>query len=127
MQFFSWIPTTLLLLYSPLIVPKHINYKTFINLVVILLALFILTLPLLRDLLEKKQLHHHKWIIYLNLILINSINPKVFCPFINFLINEKAKRNHRTAINAIIFILTTIFSSLFLNLMSYFFSMTFSS
>ena len=92
-----------------------------------LMALFILILPLLRDLVSKEEVHYHKWIVFTNLILINSVNPRIIHPFINYLINEKAKRNHRTAINSIIFIMTTLFSCLFLNIMSYFYSVTFSS
>lgn len=87
-----------------------------------LMALFILMLPLLRDLTSYKLIHHHKWIIYGNLILINSVNPRIISPFLNYLLNLKAKRNHRTAINSIVFIMTIIFSSIFLNIMSYFYS-----
>ena len=92
-----------------------------------LMALLILILPLLRDLISKEEIIYHKWIVFANLILINSVNPRIISPFLNYLINEKAKRNHRTAINSIVFILTTTFSCLFLNIMSYFYSLTFSS
>ena len=64
-------------------------------------------------------------LIYLNVILLNDFNPKLFSPFVNYLVNSKVPAEERTAVNSITFISSTLCSSLLINIVSILYSDSF--
>lgn len=92
-----------------------------------ILALTIIAMPLMRDVFTKEFLLNNSWVIYLNIIMMYSFNPKLFSPFVNYVLNNKMPPQDRTSINSVSFITSTLTSSILINIFGPVYSMTFSS
>ena len=114
----SYFPCLLLLMVSPALVPKKISYTTFICICMLLFSLFIGIYPILKDILSPENFSSFSWMIYTNQFLLLVANPKLFSPFINFLIGKAVPRSMRTSANAITFISSTLCSALLMNAIS---------
>lgn len=121
----SYFPSVIILMGSPKIVPKFFGYIKFIRTMTFILSISILTIPMIRDIFSEKFILENQWIIYLNVILLNAFNPKLFSPFVNYLVNSRVKREERTAVNSITFISSTLCSSLLINIVSVLYSDSF--
>lgn len=122
----SYFPSVVILMGSPKVVPKFFGYINFIRTMTFILSIFILTIPMLRDVFTKQFLDDNNWIIFLNVILLNAFNPKLFSPFVNYLVNSRVPREERTAVNSITFISSTLCSSFLINIVSILYSESFS-
>lgn len=92
-----------------------------------ILAFTILIMPFSRDLFTHEFLVKNAWVVYLNIILMYCFNPKLFSPFINYVLNKKMPPHDRTAINSVTFIGSTLSSSILINIFAPLYSMTFSN
>lgn len=123
----SYFPSLIILMGSPKVVPKYIGYKSFIRVMCLVLSFTIFMIPFWRDVFSQEFLVKNLWIVYLNIILMYCFNPKIFSPFINFVINNKVPAKDRTSINSITFIGSTLCSSIFINFIGPIYSISFSN
>ena len=112
----SYFPSAFILMYSPRLVPDVFSYKSYIRTMVLILAFSILVLPSLRDIFTQAFIQDNPWFVYADLIFYNCFNPKLFSPFVNYVLNSKVPRNDRTSINAVVFISSTLSSSILINI-----------
>jgi hypothetical protein len=95
----AFIPAALIVMISPLYVPKKFSYKAFIQLFVGVMAVVLIALPLLRDIIPDKGHENYVWIAYaLQAFLYLSV-PKMYSPFINYYLNNNVDSFSRTSLN----------------------------
>jgi len=99
----AFIPASLIILLSPIVVPKRITYQSYIRFFIGLVIVMLILLPALRDLLPGKG-HRHMWAIYLVQGTLYCFAPKIYSPFINYYVNKKVDTQSRAAMNAVTFI-----------------------
>ena len=104
----SYFPSVIVLFSSQKFVPRYISYQNFIRILLIIFSIAIFIIPLCKDLLTFFQQHNMTWIILLNQSAIYWSNPRIFSPFINYLINHKVIKKERTSLNSLVYILLTI-------------------
>lgn len=92
-----------------------------------ILGLTIIFMPMMRDLFTNEELRKKEWIPYLNLMMMYSFNPKLFSPFVNYVLNSKMPKKDRTAINSITFISSTLSSSILINIFGPLYAASFSN
>ena len=82
--------------------------------------------PVYRDILTYDSFSYFKYIILFNTGLIYSCSPKVFSPFINFIIGRSVHSNGRTAVNSLTYVSQLLFTSVMMNVITpiYTWSMT---
>ena len=114
----SYFPCLILLMVSPMLVPKRFSYTFFICGCMLLFSLFIGAYPIIKDIVNTTNFSKLSWLIYTNQFLLLVANPKLFSPFINFLIGKAVPRSMRTSANAITFISSTLCSALLMNAMA---------
>ena len=85
---------------------------------IFILASCIIVIPVLRDIFSMNFIKRFPYFVYGNLILFNSFSPRIFSPFINFILNHKISKFDRTSINSVLIISSTFFSSLLINALS---------
>ena len=123
--FICYFPSVIILMSGPKFVPSILGYTTFIKIITGIFSFAILCLPFLRDFFTKLFIHRNLWTIFINIIFLNAFNPKLFSPFVNFLLNKKIRKEDRTALNSISFILSTMCSSILINIASWLYSASF--
>lgn len=64
--FFSYVPSLIILMGSPFIVPSKIGYKTFMSIIIFMFGLGIFLTPFYRDLITKDNYNFVKKFIYIN-------------------------------------------------------------
>ncbi len=114
-------------MYSPKLVPKFFGYANFIRTMVLILACTVFFMPLIRDFFSQTFITNNEWVPYLNLVFIYSFNPKLFSPFVNYVLNSKISRENRTTINSISFISSTLSASIILNIFTALYAESFGS
>lgn len=119
----AFIPASLIILLSPMVVPKHITYQRYIRFFIGLVIVMLILLPAIRDLLPSKG-HRHIWVIYLVQGTLYCFAPKIYSPFINYYVNKKVDRQSRTAMNAITFISSNLAGSVIIGLIGPLFALT---
>ncbi len=125
--FISYFPSVIILMGSPKVVPKYFNYTPFIRTMCLILSLTIIAMPFIRDLFSHSYIAANPWIAYLDIVLTYSFNPKLFSPFVNYLINSKIRREERTSANSITFITSTLCSSVLMNIIAPLYAASFGS
>lgn len=119
-----YIPSLIILLVSPRFVPSKIRYFTYIKTIIVFYGILFMLIPILKDTAEYLGPDATHVLVILDQGLSISISPRIFAPFITYLINKGVKKSERTAINAINYIFSTFFSALFLNIIIYIYSIT---
>lgn len=97
----SIIPAFTILLQAPLFVPKKVHYFTFIQIMIFLTGVTIVSTPLFRDLFTEDTINNK--LVYFIMSFIFWANPKSYSPFLNFLINSEIRKQDRTSLNASLF------------------------
>ena len=105
---YCYIPVALSILVSPIFVPKKVAYSTYTKVLVLVLSLAIFMVPFSRDLLDKQNSDTHVWVIYGVQAVINCATPKMYSPFLNYIMNKSMHKDYRTSLNSITFILSNL-------------------
>ena len=121
----SYFPSALILMTAPKLVPNQLDYHVFIKTVVFVMGISMLFMPLMRDLLSHTFVANHEYFVLINVILIYCFNPKLFSPFVNYVVNMKMPHEDKTALNSITFISSTLSSSILMNLLTPLYSLTY--
>jgi MFS family permease len=120
----TYIPVALTILVAPIFVPKRISYAVFMYILVSLLLVALFALPFSRDMIKGDSQTEFIWIVYLLQSIINCATPKMYSPFLNFLLNNKVDKFSRTALNSITFILSNISAAVMVILILPFYSIS---
>lgn len=123
--FICYFPSVIILMSGPKFVPSILDYTTFIKIITAILSFSIIFLPFLRDFFSEIFIHGNLWVVFVNIIFLNAFNPKLFSPFVNYLLNKKIRKEDRTALNSIMFILSTFCSSILINFTTFLYSSSF--
>ena len=103
--FISYFPSLLILLVSPMYVPSVLGFKKYMTIIGGLYSLGIILTPFWKDLISVDNIHILKIFIFTNQVMIYTMNPKMFSPFINVIVGQTIDRNGRTALNSFSFII----------------------
>ena len=120
----TYIPVALTILISPIFVPKKVSYAAFMNFMIFVLLLSLFLLPFSRDLIKQGKPSDFIWVVYLLQSIINCVTPKMYSPFLNYLLNKRVDRYSRTALNSITFILSNLSAALMVMLILPFYSVS---
>ena len=127
MAVLSYVPSTLLLFVSPCYVPEKISYQKYMNFVIGLFTVAIFMTPLYRDIMNKSNYNIIRVIVLINQSTVYWCTPKVFSPFINYIVGKSVDRNGRTAINSFAYVSQLLVTSLMINLLTPLYSWSMSS
>lgn len=109
----SIIPSVTLVMISPFFVPKKISYQLFMGAVISFFAFAVIMTPVMRDLGKIVSPEFIFWIACINQSTVYWATPKIFSPFMSYIVGKSVPHEGRTAINSITFILSTVCSALF--------------
>ena len=107
----SFIPASLIVIFSPKFVPSKIGYGTYIKFFILTVAISLIGIPLLRDLIPSQSSYLMILVYILQIILLTTV-PKVYSPFINYYLNKLVDKNSRTALNSFTYLLSNIVAAL---------------
>ncbi len=113
--FLSYFPSVIILMTSPLFVPSKFTYKGFISLIIFLFFAATFLTPIFKEFVTEKNMVYLRWLIYFNQSMVYWANPKIFSPFINYIVNKSIDANGRTALNSVSFILSTVSAAILMN------------
>lgn len=102
----SILPSLVILLQTPLYVPKRIHYFTFIRFMVSLMIVTVVSVPIFRDVFTPETINNA--LVFLVISFIFWSNPKTFSPFVNFLLNSEVGKHERTTLNASLFFMQIV-------------------
>jgi len=120
----TYIPVALTILVAPIFVPKRVSYAAFMNFMIIALLFSLFFLPFSRDLIKRGRPSDFIWIVYLLQSIVNCVTPKMYSPFLNYLLNKRVDRYSRTALNSITFVLSNLSAALMVILILPFYSVS---
>lgn len=109
----SIIPSVLIIMVSPLFVPSKVSYQMYMGVVISFFAFAVMMTPLLSDLKKVLSPTLIYWIACINQSTVYWSTPKIFSPFMSFIVGKSVPQEGRTAINSITFILSTVCSAVF--------------
>lgn len=119
-----YVPSLIILLASPTIIPSKMRYFTFIKAIIVFYGIVFTLIPVIKDFSGFLGVR----LTYIFILSVQglaiAISPRILAPFINYLINKGVRRAERTAVNAINYIFSTFFSAAFLNIIIYIYSIT---
>jgi len=116
---YSIVPSFVILMVQPKLVPAYISYKNFIGGCILLFLIFILLIPGLVDISYCFKGHDEffRFIMKMNYMLMNLFSSKLYSPAINMVINYSLDKKMRSAMNSI-FYLGVSFSLYLINYIS---------
>lgn len=119
----SFIPAEILVLTTPMFVPKSISRYHFIKVTVFLTMLTFILVPLFRITMTESSIK--SYFVYFVISLIFWVNPKQFSPFVNYLVNSEISKNDRTTVNSLLFLSEILGAAVCLNIMAPIFTFSF--
>lgn len=119
--FLIFIPILLIMMISPLLVPKHWSIFGYTRVILVLLIMMVLLLPGFRDIFSPLKCNQRIYAAYSFVSLFMIVSPNLFSPFLNLFLNDKIPKNGRTSFNSILFIgMLTFLIILFLTIVPLF-------
>ena len=112
------VPVMLLTITIPSLVPKYFGYKTFLTFILLLYTFNIMMMPALKQIIGMLGYNSYYWLILINQGMVYCTRPKIFTPFINYLINKGTSKRGRVAVNSVNSILLTSFICILMNIIS---------
>lgn len=103
---------------SPFYVPSKLSYKWFMGIVISFFAFAVMITPFLSDLAKVVSPSVIFWIACINQSTVYWSTPKIFSPFMSYIVGKSVPHEGRTAINSIAFILSTGCSAIFTEIAS---------
>lgn len=103
-----FLPVALFILISPTLVPTKITYAGYTKFLIFTLCLALIFVPFARDLISDKDRSSAIWVVYLIQAIINISTPKMYSPFLNYILNRSMDKDCRTSLNSITFILSNL-------------------
>ena len=122
LSFYCYFPSLSLLLLSPFFVPRKVRYKSYIKTILCLYAVFFCSFPFIKNIEPIIGSTAAHYFVYSFQGLNYTLSPRIYSPFLNYLINKDVKRRRRTAVNSINYILSTFFSAFTINIITYIYS-----
>ena len=94
------------------------GYKTFLTFILLLYTFNIMMMPALKQIIGMLGYNSYYWLILINQGMVYCTRPKIFTPFINYLINKGTSKRGRVAVNSVNSILLTSFICILMNIIS---------
>jgi len=109
----SMIPSVAIVFISPFFVPKKISYQLYMGVIILFFTIATLMIPTLRDMRSLMDSTTFFYILCINQSTIYWATPKIFSPFMSYIVGMSVNKEGRTAINSLAFILSTSCSAIF--------------
>lgn len=103
-----YIPVAISVAVSPLFVPSKVSYSHYTTFLIVLLAVALFSVPLSRELVGGQSRYVSISIAYGIQAIVNISTPKMYSPFLNFIMNKSMHSDYRTSLNSITFILSNL-------------------
>lgn len=119
-----YIPVALAILISPSFVPKRVSYAGYTKIMISTLLVGLFLVPFSRDMIHRDDRKTAVWVAYGIQALINISTPKMYSPFLNFIMNKSMHKDYRTSLNSITFILSNLSAAMLVLLVVPFYSIS---